>query len=66
MIIHSSNPKYMEFESPCCGVGRCQNLANADLILKPETNVIVYKWGYYWDQHAIIQSWAAKWVENNA
>ena len=56
----------MKVESPCCGVGRCQNLAKVDLILKPETNVIVYKWGYYWDQYAIIQSGAAKWAKNNA
>ena len=27
--------------------------AKADLILKPETNVIVYKWGYYLNLHAI-------------
>ena len=27
--------------------------AKADLMLKPETNVIVYKWGYYLNQHAI-------------
>ena len=26
----------------------------------------MYKWGYYWDQYAIIQSWAAKWAKNNA
>ena len=43
----------MEVESPCFGVGRCLYLAKADLILKPETNVIVCKWGHYWDQHAI-------------
>ena len=43
----------MEVESPYCGVGRCLYLAKADLTLKHETNVIVYKWGYYMDQHAI-------------
>ena len=26
----------------------------------------MYKWGYYWDQYAITQSWAAKWAKNNA
>ena len=43
----------MEIESPYCGFGGCLNLAKADFILKSETNVVVYKWGYYWDHHAI-------------
>ena len=43
----------MEVETPYCGVGRCLYLAKADLILKFEFNVNIYKWGYYLDQHAI-------------
>ena len=34
-------------------VGKCLYLSEADLILKPKTNVIIYNWGYYWDQHLI-------------
>ena len=43
----------MKVESPCFGVCRCLYLAKADLILKLEEKVIVYKWGYYWDQYAM-------------
>ena len=43
----------MDFGSPCCMVGKCLYLSEADLILKPKTNVIIYNWGYYWDQHVM-------------
>ena len=43
----------MDMGSPCCMVGKCLYLSEADLILKPKTNVIIYNWGYHWDQHVM-------------
>ena len=41
----------MDSASPCCRVGNCLYVSEADLILKPNTNVIIYKWRKFWDQH---------------